>query len=122
MNLPCQVNPIFKPVTMIIIGALVQDTGKLHEDEANPNDPIDVALCWRHECWFNQYDGHARWLEVHPVDSIRRVPEYLTRQRRMKGVPGPVTISERIGENLGKFPARLLKHSFYNSSIRIAPA
>jgi len=53
---------------VILTGALVEDTAHLHFDPASavPDD-------WRHDCWNNHYTGQGGWLEIHPVDSIRRV-------------------------------------------------
>jgi hypothetical protein len=53
---------------VIITGALVQDSAHLHEQ------PPHTSHYWRSGCWDDKYKGQGGWLEIHPVDSIRRVP------------------------------------------------
>ena len=59
---------------VIITGALVEDNAHLHVDDADLKDPNKLKETLRHLCWFHKYTGHGGWLEIHPVDSIRRVP------------------------------------------------
>jgi hypothetical protein len=54
---------------VIITGALVEDSGHLHPDK---NGMLN-ELSPRHKCWMDTYHGHGGWLEIHPLDSIRRV-------------------------------------------------
>ena len=56
---------------VIITGALVEDSAHLHL----AGDETPDAEYWRHKCWFDTYTGHGGWLEIHPLDSIRRVPK-----------------------------------------------
>src|SRR6266496_18435 len=54
---------------VIITGALIEDNshlGEFNEATATPDDR-------RHKCWNEQYRGHGGWLEIHPLDAIRRV-------------------------------------------------
>lgn len=53
---------------VIITGALVEDSAHLHPAAGEEDDEY-----YRHQCWFDTYKGHGGWLEIHPVDSIRRV-------------------------------------------------
>jgi hypothetical protein len=50
-------------------GTLWQDTGKL-TGVSRTNSDLETA---RRFCWNDRYDGHAGWLEIHPVDSVRWV-------------------------------------------------
>jgi hypothetical protein len=59
---------------VILSGALVEDSGHLHED--TPHTPE----YWRSTCWDDHYKSHGGWLEIHPLDSIRRVPPPLVRK------------------------------------------
>lgn len=60
---------------VILSGALVEDSGHLHEDTI-PHTPE----YWRSTCWDDHYKSHGGWLEIHPLDSIRRVPPPLVRK------------------------------------------
>ena len=63
---------------VIITGALVEDSAHLHFAA----DEVPTAEDRRHQCWFSSYQGHGGWLEIHPVDSIRRVPTTQAPKRR----------------------------------------
>jgi hypothetical protein len=63
---------------IIISGALAQNSAELHGDEGSKGEdhrgePVFVNY-WKHQCWEDHYKGQGGWLEIHPLDSIRRVP------------------------------------------------
>ena len=57
---------------VIITGAFIEDSAHLH-DLPDPNHPEDTVWHNRRQCWDDKYKGQGGWLEIHPVDSIRRV-------------------------------------------------
>jgi hypothetical protein len=58
--------PLQKGDYVIITGALVEDS--IHHPPGER---------W---CWHEHYNGHGGWLEIHPVDAIRRVPSPTVRK------------------------------------------
>ncbi|MEI7846552.1 MAG: hypothetical protein WCK35_12180, partial [Chloroflexota bacterium] len=76
---------------VIITGALVEDTAHLHYDLINPGARTPDYV--KHECWFNTYVGHGGWLELHPADSIRRVPK--TQEPAVRVTPKVVELCNR---------------------------
>jgi hypothetical protein len=62
---------------VVITGALIQDAAHLHFDQQNATTEDR-----RHECWHRTHQGHGGWLEIHPLDSIRRVPTPQAPRRR----------------------------------------
>jgi hypothetical protein len=63
---------------VVISGALVEDSAHLHFGPGEIPSVADRA----HECWFHSYQGHGGWLEIHPVDAIRRVASGQAPKRR----------------------------------------
>jgi hypothetical protein len=59
------------------LGDYVIETGSLVEDVAHIHKISDWAQATsddrRHRCWFDRMPGHGGWLEIHPLDAIRRV-------------------------------------------------
>jgi hypothetical protein len=55
---------------VIIMGTLVEDSAHLHWAAGETPSVEDR----RHECWFHNFQGHGGWLEIHPLDAIRRIP------------------------------------------------
>jgi hypothetical protein len=70
---------------VILSGVLVQDSAHLHEDEGTKGDDHrgedGFVNFWKHQCWEDHYRGQGGWLEIHPVDSIRRVQMPLVRKQ-----------------------------------------
>ena len=59
---------------VIITGALIEDTGHLHFDDPPSADNL------KNKCWHDHYRGHGGWLEIHPLDAIRRVKAPMIRK------------------------------------------
>lgn len=60
---------------VILNGALVQDSAHLHPDENKVNGVfVKDLVFWGHQCWEDHFRGQGGWLEVHPIDGLRRVP------------------------------------------------
>lgn len=55
---------------VILNGVLVQDSAHQHDDE----NPVKDVVYWNRHCWEDHYKGQGGWLEIHPVDGLRRVP------------------------------------------------
>jgi hypothetical protein len=56
---------------VIITGALIEDSAHLHVEG---DEALDASYLM-HKCWNDTYPGHGGWLEIHPLDSIRRIPK-----------------------------------------------
>jgi hypothetical protein len=52
---------------VILSGTLWQDTSHIDKNSGAHGDAY-------RKCWDDRFRGHAGWLEIHPVDSVRRVP------------------------------------------------
>jgi hypothetical protein len=65
---------------VIITGALVQDVAHLLHADPYSLSFDEQARYWRAKCWEDHYKGQGGWLEIHPLDSIRRVKAPLVRK------------------------------------------
>jgi hypothetical protein len=61
---------------VIITGALVEDSGHLHVDDWTKA----TSANWSDKCWDEHYRGHGGWLEIHPLNALRRVTAPLVRK------------------------------------------
>jgi hypothetical protein len=62
---------------VIMSGAFVQNSAELHGEEGSKGEdhrgePAFIDF-WKHQCWEDHFRGQGGWLEIHPLDSIRRV-------------------------------------------------
>ena len=60
---------------VIVSGAFVQNSAELHTDAGHGQyvGQDSYNEFWERQCWENHYRGQGGWLEIHPLDSIRRV-------------------------------------------------
>lgn len=68
---------------VIVSGAFVQNSAELHTHDGDTQfrGEIPYNEFWERQCWENHYRGQGGWLEIHPVDSVRRVQGPVVRKQ-----------------------------------------
>lgn len=67
---------------IIVSGTLWEDSGHI----------VDAPSTDSHRCWDSKLQGHGGWLEIHPVDSIRRIdPPNVRRTMHLSAGCSPAT-------------------------------
>lgn len=100
-------DPDLKPGDYVIV------SGTLWEDTSHADRGAQDFLNLYRTCWDDKFRGHAGWLEIHPVDSVRKVdPPSLRKHAVMLAACNPQVASfTKYLEPWGKPPAKgVLKH------------